>query len=163
MKKNLTKSLEKYLSAIDTLSEKNDFIIVKDVSEFLSIGGASTADAVKKLKEKGYVNYEPYGNITLTQLGKNTVNTNKYRKTTITEFLNKVLDIEISQAEENAEVLEYSMTDEVLTRFVHFVEFMKTCACSEQKWITSCKKSLISGEISEKCKNCSGKCCCDKK
>ena len=43
------------------------------------------------LKEKGYLNYEPYGNITLTSLGENTVYIKKYRHNTITNFLNKVL------------------------------------------------------------------------
>ena len=162
MEKSLTKSLEKYLLAIDTLLETQESIIVKDVSEFLNIGGASTADAIKKLKEKGYVNYEPYGNITLTSLGDKTIMIKKYRHTTITNFLNKVLDIELNKAEENAEAIEYSMTDDVLTRFVNFMDFMKQCACPEPKWIKSCKSTLQNGEMSDKCKACSGKCCCKK-
>jgi len=162
MNEKLTKSLETYLLAIDALLEQKKEIIVKDVSEYLNIGGASTADAIKKLKEKGYINYEPYGNITLTSLGEKTVIIKKYRHTTITNFLNQVLDIEISKAEENAEAIEYSMTDDVLTRFVHFMDFMKQCTCSEPKWVKSCKTSLKSGKLSAKCKACSGGRCCDK-
>ena len=94
MEERLTKSLEKYLLAIDTLIEQKGSVIVKDVAEFLNYGGATTADAVKKLKEKGYVNYEPYGNITLTDLGEKTVIIKKYRHNTITKFLNRVLDID---------------------------------------------------------------------
>ncbi len=160
MNKKLTKSLETYLLAIDTLIEQKHSIIVKDVSLFLNIGGASTADAIKKLKEKGYINYEPYGNITLTSLGEQTVIIKKYRHETITSFLNQVLDIDFKKAEENAEVMEYSMTDDVLNRFVNFMDFMKQCCCPEPKWIKSCKSSLKNGEISEKCKNCNGGCCC---
>ncbi len=162
MNEKLTKSLETYLLAIDTLLEQKKEIIVKDVSEYLNIGGASTSDAIKKLKEKGYINYEPYGNITLTSLGEKTVIIKKYRHSTITNFLNQVLDIEISKAEENAEAIEYSMTDDVLTRFVHFMDFMKQCTCSEPKWVKSCKASLKSGKLSSKCKSCSGGCYCDK-
>ena len=162
MNEKLSKSLETYLLAIDKLIEQNGSIIVKDVSAFLNIGGASTADAIKKLKEKGYVNYEPYGNITLTSLGEKTVIIKKYRHETITKFLNQVLDIELSKAEKNAEAIEYSMTDDVLTRFVNFMDFMKQCCCPELKWIKSCKSSLENGEISEKCKSCNGGCCCSK-
>ena len=160
MSEKLTKSLETYLMAIDKLLETKKTIIVKDVAVFLGFGGATTADAVKKLKEKGYVNYEPYGSITLTELGEKTVIIKKYRHNTITKFLNKVLDIELKNAEFNAEQIEYSMTEDVLVRLVNFLDFMEQCSCSEPKWIKSCKSSLETGNLSEKCKSCSGGCCC---
>ena len=162
MNKNLTKSLETYLLAIDTLIGEKGSIIVKDVAEFLNYGGATTSDAIKKLKEKGYVNYEPYKNITLTSLGKDTVYIKKYRHKTITDFLTSVLDIEPDKAQINAENMEYSIDDDVLARLVNFMDFMKQCACPEPKWIKSCKSSLKNGEMSEKCKGCSGGCCCSK-
>ena len=162
MNKNLTKSLETYLLAIDTLINKKGSIIVKDVAEFLNHGGATTSDAIKKLKEKGYINYKPYGNITLTSLGQEAVFIKKYRHTTITNFFNQVLDIELKKAEENAEAIEYSMTEDVLSRLVNFMDFMKQCACPEPKWIKSCKLTLKDGKISEKCAVCSGGCCCSK-
>lgn len=163
MEEKLTKSLETYLLAIDKLLENNESIIVKDVAHYLNYGGATTSDAIKKLKDKGYVNYEPYGNITLTDLGEKTVIIKKYRHATITEFLNKVLDIEVEKAEYNAEQMEYSMTDDVLSRLVYFLDFMKQCSCSEPKWIKGCKSTLESGVLSEKCKSCSGGCCCSNK
>ena len=163
MEEKLTKSLETYLLAIDSLLEEKEAIIVKDVAQYLNFGGATTADAVKKLKEKGYVNYEPYGNITLTDLGEKTVIIKKYRHNTITRFLNKVLDIKEKTAEFNAEQMEYSMTDDVLTRLVNFLDFMEQCSCSEPKWVNSCKSTLETGELSPKCKSCSGGCCCSNK
>jgi len=163
MKEKLTKSLETYLLAIDILLETKKTIIVKDVANYLSFGGATTANAVKKLKEKGYVNYEPYGNITLTSLGVKAVIIKKYRHNTITKFFNKVLDIDLKNSEYNAEQMEYSMTDDVLSRLVNFLDFMEQCACSEPKWIKSCKSSLDTGELNAKCKACSGGCCCSDK
>ena len=162
MEKDLTKSLETYLLAVDSLLETKEYIIVKDVSEFLNIGGASTADAIKKLKEKGYINYEPYGNITLSPKGKELISLKKYRHYTITKFLNKVLDIELKKAQENATAIEYSMTKDVLTRLVGFMDFMEQCACPEPKWINSCKSVLENGEMPEGCNGCSGGCCCKK-
>ena len=163
MENKLTKSLENYLLTIDTLLKKKETIIVKDIAEYLKIGGASTSEAIKKLKQKGYINYEPYGNITLTPQGENYVSLKKYRHNTILKFLNKVLDIDINSAKENAEKMEYSMTEDVLARFVHFMDFMEQCACSEQKWIKSCRFLLKTGEMSEKCKSCKGSCCCNSK
>ena len=162
MGKKLTKSLETYLLAADSLLETKKSIIVKDVSDFLNIGGASTAEAIKKLKEKGFVNYEPYGNITLTPKGKEAVSLKKYRHNTIAKFLHNVLDIDVKSAENNADLIEYSMTEDVLIRLVNFMDFMEQCACPEPKWIKSCQSALRNGEMSENCKGCSGGCCCKK-
>ena len=163
MNEILTESLENYLLAIDTLLSEKKEIIVKDVADYLKIGGASTSDAIKKLKEKGHINYKPYGNITLTSKGEDAVLLKKYRHNTITKFLNKVLDIDITNAENNATAIEYSMTKDVLVRLVHFMDFMEQCSCTEPKWVKSCKASLKQGELSQNCKSCSGGCCCNNK
>ena len=160
MEEKLTKSLESYLLAVDFLSENKNSVIVKDIAEYMNIGGASTSEAVKKLKEKGYVNYEPYGNITLTPKGKEAVSLKKYRHNTITKFLNKVLDIDLKKAGYNAEQIEYSMTKDVLIRLVNFMDFMEQCSCAEPKWVKSCKASLENGELCGNCKSCQGGCCC---
>ena len=166
MNKTLTQSLEKYLIAIDELTKNGKSIIVKDVAVLMNKGGAATADAVKKLKERKLINYEPYGNISLTPKGRECVSIKKYRHNTIAKFLNNVLDIDVKAAEKNASAIEYSMTKDVLIRLVNFMDFMEQCSCQEPKWVKSCKDSLGSGEMSEKCKKCksgnSCDCCCGK-
>lgn len=156
--KKLTESLEKYLFAIYDISKNNSYIIVKDVAQHLKIGGASTATAIKTLAKKGLINYVPYGNITLTQEGINAIQLKIYRHNTISNFLNLVLEIEKTSADENASAIEYSMTEDVLIKFVHFLDFMKQCSCKEPKWLNSCKQSLSDGCISEKCTNCVSGC-----
>ena len=158
----LTESLETYLVAIFDLLEKESSIKVKDVANYLKIGGPSTADAIKKLKEKGFIDYVPYGDITLTGKGVETVTLKKYRHSTITKFLNRVLDIDLKDAEKNATSIEYSMTKDVLVKFVAFLDFMEQCSCKEPKWVKSCKQSLNNGELSQGCKACisDGSGCC---
>ncbi len=156
--KKLSESLEKYLLAIYDISKNNSNIIVKDVSKYLGIGSASTATAIKTLAKKGLIDYVPYGNITLTKEGMNLIQLKIYRHNTISTFLNQVLEIEKTSADKNASAIEYSMTQDVLIKFVHFLDFMKQCSCREPKWLNSCKHSLKDGQISKKCTNCvSGK------
>ena len=163
--KRLTESLEKYLLAVHELTKNNETIIVKDVSEYLKIGGASTAEAIKTLRDNGFVDYVPYGNINLTKEGQSAVELKLYRHNTIAMFLNKVLGIDIDNANKNASIMEYSMTEDVLVKFVHFLDFMTQCTCKEPKWMKSCKHSLANGKMSEKCEtcktteNCCGSCC----
>ena len=165
MNDELTKSLEKYLLAITEIETNgNNNIKVKDVANYLKIGGSSTADAIKILKERGYINYEPYQDITLTTKGINKVNIKRYRQNTISKFLTNVLEIESNISKTSAESIEYSMPEVVLARFVHFLDFMEQCRCKEPKWVKSCKNTLSTGEMSEKCQCCisSGEksCCC---
>ncbi len=165
MAKELTESLEKYLLAIFELLEQKGSIKVKDVSSYLKIGGPATADAIKTLAARGFVNYVPYGTITLSPKGASAIELKLYRHKTISKFLNNVLDIEQNEAEKNANAIEYSMTEEVLTKFVHFLDFMAQCSCKEPKWIKSCKTTLKDGKMSDKCTKCSsgnGCNCCGK-
>lgn len=166
MNKKLTESLEKYLMAVFDLSKLQSNIKVKDVSAFLKIGGPSTADAIKTLASKGFINYVPYGTISLTAKGASAIEIKKYRHYTIVKFLNNVLDIPIKDAELNADYIEYSMTEDVLQKFVHYLDFMGQCSCKEPKWIKSCKETLKNGEIPSKCTAChnssNGCNCCGK-
>lgn len=154
MAKELTESLEKYLLAIADLLKENSEIKVKDVSNYLKIGGPSTADAIKTLATRGFINYVPYGTISLTPKGASSVEIKKYRHNAISKFLNMVLDIPQKDAEINANSIEYSMTEEVLIKFVHFLDFMGQCSCKEPKWIKSCQTALKDGKMSDKCQKC---------
>ncbi len=152
--KKLSESLEKYLLAIFDISKNNSNIIVKDVSKRLGFGGATTATAIKTLAKFGLINYVPYQNITLTKEGIEYIQLKLYRHNTISTFLNQVLEIEKASADKNASAIEYSMTQDVLTKFVHFLDFMKQCSCAEPKWLNSCKHSLKNGQIPKKCTDC---------
>lgn len=170
MQNKLTESLEAYLLSIDTLSESKDKISVKDVYELMGLKGPATSDAVKKLSSMGYIKYVPYYGITLLEKGKKAIEIKRYRHSMISDFLNNVLGIDKKHADLNANSIEYSMTEDVLNRFVNFLNFMKTCSCKEPKWIKSCKKSLEKGKLSDVCKSCimsnknnsSMNCCCKK-
>ena len=167
--KNLTESLEKYLLAVYELSKTNESIIVKDVAAYLEIGGASTAEAIRTLTKRGYLNYVPYGPVSLSEEGLNAVEKKLYRHNTISNFLNRVLNIDKASSDKNASAIEYSMTEDVLIKFVNFLDFMEQCSCKEPKWMKSCKHRLENGTVSEKCVACiqdgkgCGSCCggCD--
>ncbi len=166
MNKELTEALEKYLLAIFELSKENSQLKVKDVSKYLKIGGSTTSEAIKTLAKKGFIDYEPYSTISLTKKGIDAVELKIYRHNTISKFLNNVLEIDKENSEKNATKIEYSMTEEVLVKFVHFLDFMESCTCKEPKWVKSCKTTLQNGTMTDKCKTCisenhsgCGKCC----
>ena len=153
MQKELTESLEKYLLAIYEIVKTNKAARVKDVSNYLNIGGPATSDAVKTLAERKYINYVPYGIITITSKGRKTAEMKINRHKTISNFLEKVLLIQ-EDIDENAKKIEYSMTEDVLDRFVKFLTFMENCSCKEPKWVKSFKYYVQKNSMQEKCNIC---------
>ena len=154
MKNELTESLEKYLLAIYEIVKVNQAARVKDVSNYLKIGGPATSDAVKTLAERGFINYVPYGIITITSKGKKKAEEKLFRHRTISNFLEKVLMVENEKVSQSAKQIEYSMPEDVLRKFVSFLTFMDKCSCKEPKWVKSFHKFLEQGKMQKKCLLC---------
>ena len=157
-KNTLTASLENYLCAIYKIEAQNKAARVKDISSLLSIGASSVSEAMKVLEKKEFINYEPYGLITMTKKGEKLVIEKNKRSETISNFLKDVLLVEEDEVSENAKKIEYGLSEEVLGKFVSFLTFMQTCSCKEPKWIKSYKYFARNGEVQDKCTSCIKKC-----
>lgn len=153
-KNRLTESLEKYLLAIYEITKANKAARVKDVSNYLKIGGPATSDAVKTLASRNYINYVPYGIITMTQKGTKKAKEKIERHKVISNFLEKVLFIKKNEIELNAKRIEYSMSEDILDKFIKFLTFMENCSCKEPKWKKSYKYFIENNAAQEKCKAC---------
>ena len=152
--KELTRSLERYLIAIYELINENNNVMVKDVAEKMQIGGASTSEAIKTLANRGYIDYQPYCSIKITEKGTRTAEEKILRHDTIAKFLSEVLLIEDENIEECASKMEFSMPDDVFERFIKYLSFRQKCSCKEPKWVKSFHKYLEQGEMQEKCVLC---------
>lgn len=157
-KKMLTASSENYLKAIYSIVKEQKAARVKDVSKFLNIGPSSVSEALKALADNGYINYQPYGIITLTEYGEKAADSINNRHEIICDFLENVLLVDKGIVGENANKIEYGVSDDVLEKFVRFLTFMKKCSCKEPKWIKSFKYYSANGEMQEKCNSCIEKC-----
>ncbi len=157
-KKNLTPSSQNYIRAVSFIEKKQKAARVKDVSKYLNIGPSSVSEALKALAEKGYLNYQPYGIITLTEQGEKVANEIENRHAIICNFLENVLLVDESIVDENALKIEYGVSSEVLEKFIRFLTFMQECSCKEPKWIKSFKYYSRNGEMQEKCNSCIQKC-----
>lgn len=157
---NLTQSLQKYLVSIYDLVLLNTACRVKDVSAKMSVGMASSSEAVKSLAKKGYVNYEPYGIITITAKGKKAVDMINARRNIVSDFLKKVLMIDEKDLEICTNNLEYYVPEKVLLQLVSYINFMNKCSCSKPKWKKSFEDFAQNGEMPVGCQNCQNGCSC---
>lgn len=156
--KKLAAGFEKYLCTIYGIEEENKSARIKDIARCLSVGAPSVSEAMKALQKKGFINYEPYSQITLTPKGKRIVSEKFKRSEIISRFLKDVLLVDSALICENSQKIEYAMSEEVLNKFVEFLTFMQTCSCKEPKWIKSFKYYAQNGKLQDKCNSCIQKC-----
>lgn len=98
MKKGMSKSLEDYIEAIYRLKLETGSSRVVDVSKALKVTMPSVNNAVKELAAMGYVNYEKYHELQLTEAGREVAKSVYDRHRLLKEFL-----LSIGVSEENAE------------------------------------------------------------
>ncbi|MFL0194506.1 metal-dependent transcriptional regulator [Clostridium sp. WILCCON 0269] len=113
-KKNLTHSMEDYLEMIYRCHLKEGYARINNLSELLNVKASSATKMVQKLTKSGFINYEKYGIIQLTEegitIGKFLLN----RHIIIEQFLNIIgvqKDILI-----NVELMEHNITPDALTK-----------------------------------------------
>jgi DtxR family Mn-dependent transcriptional regulator len=123
-KKILSSSLEDYLEAILNLSNANRVARSKDISESLGVSKASVTGALRLLKQRGLINYNPYDFITLTKTGHQRASEVASRHKIIKSFFEQVLGIESAVAHGAACRAEHSLGNEVITKLMDFSNFV---------------------------------------
>lgn len=108
----ITHSQEEYLKVIYILSNTEKEVRVTDIAKKLNITKPSVNKAIKSLNEINMINYQTYGNITLTEEGKSLAKAilKKYDITKM--FLTEILKVPIEKAEEDAKAIKSAISEE---------------------------------------------------
>jgi DtxR family transcriptional regulator, Mn-dependent transcriptional regulator len=152
--KNLSKSSKNYLRAVHKIINEKTAVRVKDIAELLGVGKSSVSEALKVLADKDLIHYESYGIITLTGHGNKIAEAIDKRRLVLRDFFEKVLLVSRELAEETSYKVEEGVPDEVLVKFVLFLEFMQLCSCKIPAWMKGFKDYSTNNKLSEKCLNC---------
>ena len=112
-----TISKEDYIKAIYQLESYPDkSVSTTDVANKLEVSKAATSEMVQRLSEQGFLNYEKYRGMSLTEDGKRTA-LHVIRRHRIWElFLVDVLGLTWSEVHAEAEILEHSTSDFLIER-----------------------------------------------
>jgi DtxR family Mn-dependent transcriptional regulator len=124
MDRDLSGSMEDYLETILLLQKDSPVARAKEISGKLGVKMSSVTNALKQLSEKGYINYDRYSFITLTELGAEYAENILYRHNVLKEFLKCVIAFDDVKSEENACRMEHVMDMDVIRRIDKLVEFM---------------------------------------
>lgn len=117
-----TKSEEDQIKAIYSLSEHTGTpISTNALAEHLQIKAASVSDMLKKLAQKGWVNYVKYNGSTLTEEGKK-IALSIIRKHRLWEtFLVKNLHFKWDEVHEIAEQLEHIKSEQLIDKLANYL------------------------------------------
>ena len=157
--RGLSEHLEDYLETILELQNENTVARVKDIAEKLGVLSGTVTSALRTLSERGFINYKPYSFITLTEKGEEIAKEVLRRHQVIKDFLQCVLLLDESKAEENACRMEHAMDRIAINRLVQFIEYIYQCPRTGEDWIGNFNTFFTQNKIAEaSCPECLDRC-----
>lgn len=119
-----SQSAEDYLERIHELIEEKGYARVVDIASSLRVKQASVTSMVQKLGEMGYLNYEKYRGLILTDKGRTVACSVQRRHETLSRFFS-LLGLDNDTQKQDIEGIEHHLspdTVEVLSDLTQFFE-----------------------------------------
>jgi DtxR family Mn-dependent transcriptional regulator len=116
---------ENYLKSIYHLLQNSESVSTNQLAAFINTKASSVTDMLKKLADKGLINYTPYQGVTLTAAGEK-IAVNIIRKHRLWEyFLVEKLNFKWDEVHEVAEEMEHISSNELIDRLDKFMGYPK--------------------------------------
>jgi len=151
----LSESMEDYLETILILIREHSVARSKDIAARLKVRRSSVTGMLQTLRDRGYLNYERYGYVTLTPEGAVIAGRVLRRHEALRDFMVNVLSIDPEEADVAACRMEHGVSKHIVDRLIEFGEFVKTCPRAGEKWVYGfgyhCGEAAGSPEVCERC------------
>ena len=140
---NLTNSQEEYLKVIYILKNTQKDIRVTDIAKKLDKSKASVNNAINLLKKDGLIDYEPYGQIKLTEEGETEAIKIIEAYDIVKLFLTDILNANKENVDEEAKKIKTILSDDTLNKlakYTHKTLGLYSLECGYDIAKTSCIK-----------------------
>lgn len=117
--------MEDYLEIIGELVELKGYATTLDISRFMNVSPPSVTKMLQKLDEGGYLEYEKYHGINLTEKGKQTANTIRQKHGILLDFF-EILGVGIDIANQDIEGIEHHLNPKTIRQLRKFITFLKS-------------------------------------
>ncbi len=118
------KTIEDYVELIYIIQNKKEKVHTSDIASAFNINPASVTEIFQKLSDEGYINYEKYTGVTLTEKGRKIAMNTKKKHETLKNFL-ILLGVDEKIADEDACKIEHNIDQKTMGKLRKFVEFAK--------------------------------------
>ncbi|KAF6244095.1 transcriptional regulator [Nitrosopumilus sp. b1] len=116
--------MEDYLEVIAELVELKGYATTLDVSRYMNVSAPSVTKMLKRLDESGFLEYEKYHGINLTQKGSQVAETIRQKHGILVEFF-EILGIGHDTANQDAEGVEHHLNPKTIKQLRKFITFLK--------------------------------------
>jgi DtxR family Mn-dependent transcriptional regulator len=141
------KTLEDYIELVYDLEEGKLRVHTNDIASKFNINPASVTEIFQKLSKEGYIDYEKYSGVKLTNKGKKLAINIKKRHDVLTEFL-VILGVDKKIAEKDACDMEHILHPNTMNTIIKFVEVIKNCEFTPY-WLNRLKTYVKTGKLSK--------------
>lgn len=152
-KKTLTPALEDYLTVIYEIQQKQPAARISTIARRVGVSLPSVTNAVRRLADLGYVEYEKYGLIILTARGKRKAQSLYALQRRIKNFFHYVLGMSADVSEKLARILSHYLTARTRERVKDFyrliIDFNEDKAKDLKKFIEESRKMVNVAELPE--------------
>ena len=125
------KSAEDYLESMLILKEKNGYVRSVDISELLGVTKPSVSNAMKRLREEGYIEMNRSGFITVTDKGMEIADKIYTRHKKLKDYF-IALGVDPDVAEDDACKIEHDISDQTFDALCSCLESCKKCSSSNK-------------------------------
>lgn len=119
-----TDRMEDYLEVIYELIKQKGYATTIDISDYLNVSPPSVTKMTQRLDENGYLIYEKYRGIRLTNEGLRVAKSIRNRHGLLAEFL-KILGVNEEDANSDAEGIEHHLHPETINKLEEFIRIVK--------------------------------------
>ena len=124
----LTQANEDYLEAIVMLAgEDRSPVRSVDIANRLDVSKPSVNKAVALLREEGFIEHQPYGDVYLTDAGAKYGEAVLERHNTLMRFFVEVLGVEPDVAEDEACCIEHVISEDTFQRWTEHIRASLNC------------------------------------
>ncbi|MCS7144133.1 MAG: metal-dependent transcriptional regulator [Archaeoglobaceae archaeon] len=127
---------EEYLEAIYDIQKSGKVAKTGDIAKILKVKPSSVTEMLLKLKDRGYIDYNPYKGAILTKSGEKIAERIKKHHQIVSSFF-KYIGVEDGVAEKLGCELEHHISDEVAIR-LNSIVFHKCGGCDREVKRLSC-------------------------
>ncbi len=122
MEERLAPRLEDYLETIYLLEKRNRVARVKEIAEARKVKMPTVTEVLKRLSERGFVLYEPYGYVRTTEKGREYAEKIYKKHRVIIDFFKEVLGLPEEVAEREGCSIEHYLSNETISRIKKLLE-----------------------------------------
>jgi Mn-dependent DtxR family transcriptional regulator len=123
-KQDRTDRMEDYLEVIYELVQQKGYATTVDISSYLNVSSPSVTKMMQKLDETGYLIYEKYRGIKLTNEGIRIARNIRNRHGLLAEFF-MIIGVDEETANNDAEGIEHHLHPETMKKLEEFINGLK--------------------------------------